>query len=59
MQTLREAVEQRDPDPVVIAVLTGSQARGLALSLWTSLEGPAAEAQAIELMNYARTAPPI
>lgn len=53
MDQLREIVLRADPDPIVIAVLTGSPARDLAVSVWTRLEGHNASAQAVELLTYA------
>lgn len=58
MESLRDQIAEIDPDVVVVCALTGSAARGLALSIWTALEGSASEAQAISLINYAHTAHP-
>lgn len=49
---LRDVVMKNDPDPIVIAVVTGSAERGLALSVWTAFEGPDAEHTAYNLLEY-------
>lgn len=57
LEQLRDIVAEHDPDPIVIAVLTGSPARDLAFSLWTGFEGPDAEDRARELLAYVLTEP--
>lgn len=56
LEQLRDVVVQHDPEPIVIAVLTGSPARGLALSTWTAFEGEGADDRALELLRYATEA---
>ena len=59
LEQLRETVLQHDPDPIVVAVLSGNPARGLALSVWTAMEGADAELRALELLRYATEADPL
>ena len=56
LDEIRDIVQEHDPDPIVIAVLTGSPARKLALSVWTAMEGPDAELRSLELLQYAMEA---
>lgn len=59
LDQLRDMVVEHDPDPIVIAVLTGGPSRGLALSVWTGFEGEDAELRALELLRYAMEADPL
>lgn len=59
MEAVVEQLRQAEPNILVALVLNGSSDTGLAMTIWTALEGVEAEDQALGLVQYALDAPPI
>lgn len=49
---LVDLARAHDPDTLVVAVLHGSEERGLALSMWTVFEGPDSQRRATDLLVH-------
>jgi len=56
LEQLRDIVAEHDPDVVAIAVITGSPARDVAVSVWTGFEGPDAEERGVQMLVDCLTA---
>lgn len=53
IQSMIDLARAHDPDTLVIAVLHGSEERGLALSMWTVFEGEDSREAATRLLVHA------